>query len=387
MTEDVMLSHMARVRLLESEAVRQLRDLLTERGFAASLDPESLFFWRAEISNTLLDSHFTHMNEKTLRNYAEDSEVGVSFLRGHRRNDLAVGYSLRGVLEEETGRKRVVTDFYTVRGLQETDDLITRMQGGLVRDVSVGFHGGEYWCDICRQQFFDCMHWPGMKYEVKDGDQTKSVIATFEIDDARLSEVSGVYDGSTPSAMVLKAQRMAMTGALDEKMRVILEQRYRVKLPTAPRNFAVNVEERKRTMELTLDEKQLERIVGAFIDQGVLPADKRETVEAKDIGEAVVVLATRYMQREAKAKDGERYREDLINAAIAEGVRAYGNDFKADSYRLLLSGAPLETIKSMAGDFKKFADAALPAGRASVDEDQTPNKQEIEATAPDWAFG
>lgn len=388
MTEEIFLSHMARVRLLEDSALGELRQLLQERGYAGETDPESLFFWRAEISNTLLDSHFTHMNEKTLRNYAEDSEIGVSFLRGHRRTDLAVGYSLRGTLEDEGTRKRVVTDFYTIRGLHETDDLIRRMQGGLVRDVSVGFHGGEYWCDICRQTFWDCMHWPGMKYEVKDGDQTKMVVATYEIDDARLSEVSGVYDGSTPSAMILKAQRMASAGLIDQKQIAILEQRYRVKLPSPPRSFAVNStqkQDKERMMELTLDEKQLERVVGVFIDQGVIPADKRETVEAKDIGDAVVTLATRYMRRESAAKDGEQYREDLVNAAIAEGVRAHGNDFKADNYRMILTGAPLETIKGITSDFKKVADQALPAGRSSVQEDQTPTAVEVDF-APDSVY-
>lgn len=386
--EEVFLSHPARVRMLDDEAVRQLQNHLRERGYAGDIDAESLFFWRAEISNTLLDSHFTHMNEKTLRNYAEDSEIGVSFLRGHRRNDLAVGYSLRGLLEEEGTRKRVVTDFYTIRGLQETDDLIRRMQGGLVRDVSVGFHGGEYWCDICRQTFWDCMHWPGMKYEVKDGDQTKMVVATYEIDDARLSEVSGVYDGSTPSAMILKAQRMASAGLIDEKQVAILEQRYRVKLPAPVRFFTVSegiTQHKERMMELTLDEKQLERVVGVFIDQGVIPADKRETIEAKDIGDAVVTLATRYMRRESAAKDGEQYREDLVNTAIAEGVRAHGNDFKVDNYRLILTGAPLETIKTITADFKKVADSVLPAGRSSVQDDETPVAKEV-SLAPDSAF-
>lgn len=375
MTEDILLSHMARVRLLEGDSVRQLRELLRERGYAGDMDDESLFFWRAEISNTLLDSHFTHMNEKTLRNYAEDSEAGVSFLRGHRRNDLAVGYSLRGILEEEATRKRVVTDFYTIRGLQETDDLIKRMQGGLVRDVSVGFHGGEYWCDICRQTFWDCMHWPGMKYEVKDGDQTKTVIATYEIDDARLSEVSGVFDGSTPSAMILKAQRVAAAGLLDQKQTDLLEQKYRVKLQQPPRSFEFVATNKIKPKESKMEEKDLERlrtVVGATLDEHIIPmaeAIVRENSELKPL-----------------AEQGRQYREDLISTAMTEGVRAHGNDFKVDQYKRVLSSATLEDIKSITADFKKVADTVLPSGRQTVQEDETPEKQEVEVSVPNSVF-
>lgn len=395
MSDEIFLSHLAKVRLLEEDAVAEFRNFLREKGYAGDVGDDSLFFWRAEISNTLLDSHFTHMNEKTLRNYAEDSDVGVSFLRGHRRNDLAIGYSFRGILEEEVGRRRVVADFYTIRGLAETDDLIKRMQAGLVRDVSIGFYGGEYWCDICRQTFWDCMHWPGMKYEIKDGDSTKTVVATYEIDDARLSEVSGVFDGSTPSAMVLKAQRMAAAGLIDNKQIEILEQRYRIKLPSPPRTFTVTNQQRTLTYKqkeeetMPMDEKQFSRVSEILVNAKLLPADQRETVDAETAVVLIDKLATRVLALELQAEDGRKYREDLVATAMTEGTRAYGNDFNAEKYKRLLASAPLEDIMSVTADFKKVADVVLPSGRSTVDDDQTPEKGKVQNEqnyAPDSVF-
>lgn len=391
MTEEIsILSHLARVRMVNAEVIASLTRLMEERELFGDLNADQLFFWRAEISNTLLDSHYTHMSERTLANYAEDASIGVSFLKGHDRHGLALGYSLRGVVEEEAGRKRTVADFYTVRGLSDTDDLIARMNGGLVRDVSVGFHGGQYICDICTRDFFDCEHWPGFKYQVKEEDTIKSVVATFLIDDARLSEVSGVYDGSTPNAMVLKAQRMANEGRLKPAQVSLLEQRYRVKLPSPTRSFFRSMGNDEAADSTAgggemFDEKQTARFVDILVGSGLLAEDQRATLDAETALVLIDKAAARMKGLEPQAEDGRKYREDLIASAIQEGIRAHGNDFNADKYKRLLSSAPLEDIKSVATDFKKVADAVLPAGRATTDEG-TEDEKTVQVPVPDYIF-
>lgn len=370
MTEEILrLSHLARVRAITD--VAPLIKLLEERDILYDASPESLYFWRAEISNDLLDSHFTHMNEKTLRNYAEDATIGVAFLKSHNRYQFPVGYSLQASVENSGSKKRVVADFYTVRGLDDTDDMIKRMEARILRDVSVGFHGGEYWCDICRQTFWDCMHWPGMKYEVKDGDQTKTVVATYEIDDARLSEVSGVYDGSTPDAMILKAQRHAAAGLIDARQVAILEQTYRIHLPHKT-TFAVGIER-----NIKMEEKDLERlraVVGASSDEHIVPiveAMNREIAELKPL-----------------AEQGRQYHKDEVQRAIEQGIRVFGNDFQTESYREVLEGATIQTIQRFAADWKKMADSALPAGRSSTESGGEPPEKPKTNTnyVPDEAY-
>ena len=127
--EELILSHAGRLRLVDLRATydETLRSLVGE-----SVD--DTFLLRAEISNELLDSHFTHMSEKTLQNYAQDASTGVAFLRSHEWRSLPSGYSLNGqYLTNE--RKLVQADFYSVRGLADTDDLIKRIEKNLVTRV------------------------------------------------------------------------------------------------------------------------------------------------------------------------------------------------------------------------------------------------------------
>lgn len=373
-------SHLARVSPL-AQLQDNYQEKLRSLGFGEAED--TLFYFRAEISNTLLDSHFTHMSTKTLQNYVEDSNRGVSFLKGHDRRSLPVGYSVGAMLETIDTKQRVLADFYTVRGLQDTDDLIKRIQANILRDVSVGFHGGEMTCDICGQDFWECRHYPGIKFTEKIDGREQVVVSTFTIDDARLSEVSGVFDGSTPDAMILKAERAAKAGELSQEQVDMLEQRYRVKLPSASKaiftvtensGLVVPVKERK------MEEKELKE---AF--EGVRTLVKVETEE--EVLPAVRTLQAKVDELTPLADDGRQYRSDLIAEALSEGVRAFGNDFKKETYEGMLKSAPIATIRSMRDDWAKVAKSVLPSGRASVDSDpvKTEPKKEV-VLRPDAAY-
>jgi hypothetical protein len=416
--EELILSHIARVRLAPRERQTELKRLVTERDF---FDEETIaayppFFWRAEISNDLLDSHFTRMSQSTLQNYAEDAERGVAFLKGHNWREIPIGYSLSGEYEVN-GKQRVISDFYTVSGLVETDDLIARMKTGLLRDVSVGFHGGRAVCDICGSDFWECRHYPGIKYEEKQGDTVRTILSTFTIEDARLSEVSGVFDGSTPEAMILKAQRAAKSGELNQKQVEQLEQRYRVKLPVPPtvhsvtvplgdyrittsdNTFTIGNSERLNAIdfgtqelivggERLMEEKDFERILDVCETAGMFSKEDRSTVADEDVVGYIQKLAGRVKELEPQAEEGRQYRKDLIAEALAEGVRAYGNDFDKETYESTLNSSPLTVVKRMKADWKKTADTVLPAGRASLDDvaEEAPKKPVKNEYLPDGAF-
>src|SRR5690606_31020400 len=51
------------------------------------------------------------------------------------------------------------------------------------------------------------------------------------------------------------------------------------------------------------------------------------------------------------ADEGRVYRADLVADALAEGVRAYGEDFAEETYRVVLEAASLETVKRMRDDW------------------------------------
>jgi hypothetical protein len=260
-------AHPAAIRGIDTRARTDLLTLAKERAFdPALLDSVQPFFWGAEISSTRIDAYFTRMALSTLRNYATEAKAGVSFQNSHNIYELGLGRSLtgrffNGDVESEDTPPRVEASFFTIPGLSAggttTEQFMLGVNVGLYKDVSVGFYGGTMRCSICQRDIWDwdCMHVPGMQYELRDeqGEKTgKREIAIAWIEDAHLAEVSIVYDGATPGAAILKAQQEAEAGRLNPAMHRVLEARYRIKLPGAERRFA-GVEIPKREADMGND--------------------------------------------------------------------------------------------------------------------------------------
>ena len=357
----------------------------------AVFEERTPFFWTAEISNDGVDAYYTHMLPSTLNNFVSAARSGISFLNSHRHNELPFGRSLDGRLVTDGQRQRVLADFYTLPGLNlngiTTDDFITGVRAGIVSDVSVGFHGGTHFCDVCQQNYmsWDCPHVAGLKFEIKD---KGLVLCTISIDDAILSEVSGVYDGATPDATIQKAQRMAESGELKPEAVRVLEARYRMRFPTT-RSFAVVKPQEGKTMEF-------EQIVNQIREVLALPADGDVVAGVLAVSTAPEKLRTVEQQLfEARAKvaeleplaaDGRAYRDDLINDALAEGVRAYGDKFNRATYEAALKNASLDLIRQMKGDWGTVGAERFAGGRKTVDSSQAPAQQKQRIHVPQSAY-
>lgn len=355
------------------------------------------YFFRAEISSSRVDSHFTHMLDSTLQNFANEAEVGVSFLDSHQRRKLGIGYTLTGTFDKSE-IPRVVSDLYTVPGINlgnhsyaSTDDFIRAMRAALVRKVSVGFHGGDMICDICGNSFWDfrnCRHWPGRKYTI-DGDNGdgEEVTATFGISDAHLAEVSAVYEGSTPGAMILRAEGMAQAGLLDGEEIRRLETQYRIKLPTGRRTWTTVGELSQGSsieFEIKGEKQQMEEIEQQIIE--IL--SKTGAPQGVPLTDAIKWLADENARLAALADQGREYRADLVKQALAEGVRAMGDSFPEETYRQIFEGATIEHIKLVRDSWAKQAAAILKGGRKTVDDEQQPTQPQRQpvSAAPDSAY-
>lgn len=375
------------------------------------------FFWRAEISNNRVDSYYTHMGESTLRNFVSDLSRGISFQDSHECERLGLGRSLKGNLEEADGVIRVLGDFFTIRGLkfnggsfQTSDDFINAVRAGIASDVSQGFYFLNtdptiftgFRCDICKRDLmrdWDCPHIPGLKYEVsEEGQPVRMVISTATVENAHASEVSAVYSASTPGAAIMKAMQESEGGRMKPETARFLEQRYRslnLKLPDTRTLVAVgnkstmevdSMNPEKNTQEPTTQERSegsslLEvqmRSVSELVSQSTAPKDLSDV-------EKVRWLDTECKRLLPLAEDGKRYREDLLTEALAEGVRAFGTDFKEETYRAMLVGAPIETIKQTRDDWARIAKNIFPGGRKTADETQEP-VVERESKAHNLAF-
>jgi hypothetical protein len=113
----------------------------------------------------------------------------------------------------------------------------------------------------------------------------------------------------------------------------------------------------------TLDARHLSRL-------GELEVLSGERDDDMDLGLTLDALFDKYDALEERNKSletdaaiGRSYKTQKIEDACAEGVRAKGNDFDADTYKAMLANATIEQIKRVEQDFKKEADAKLASAR------------------------
>lgn len=402
------------VRLLvpnERATVAQLTALALARApEPAMFDTHAPIFWTVEASNNRIDSYSTHMDVSTLKNYEADAKDGVSFQDGHLTDGIVrtLGQSIGAryigpnAAAREAGIAAVEVDFYTLLGLDPAiDAFVNKAQAGLIRDVSVGFYGGWYRCDICQRDMQDyadyndyCPHVPGRMYPVFDdnGKATKDrKLCTAGVMDAHLAEVSGVYSGSTPEAsiLVIKARSLAEAGLLPREDALSIQRQFRVDLPGTTRAFPGATFKKEETVPAkeaaetrTPEEIAHERAVQdartsitaemrpAILD--VLRVAGITAPEGDDLLPHLRALGTVIETRDAEiarlkplADAGVTYRKDLVDGALDDGRRALGNGFSAEMYRTVLAAAPLETVKRMRADWKQAGDKLFPGGRAT----------------------
>lgn len=420
----------------------------------AGVDLTRIFVFEAEISNTRVDSYYTHMDRSTLLNFARAGGVGVALLDSHTSSILPIGYSYDARYEERAdGDGATIASFYTLRGLQfggrhsyaTSDDIIAAIEGGLVRDVSVGFHGGDWTCDICHLDYFGmfsgreqyCTHYAGMTYEVTGDDGvSRQRLATVKISGADLSEVSIVYDGATPGAMITKAERAAMAGLLGDREAVAIEQRFNIRLPDRAKKGAIDmkiervgevdvedavvttsaastanvviVADTAEVPEIANEDSTVVLTAEFAVDPDMVAVraalsasgfDGQETVDAVQalikeraqlasrLADADRLLAESKSEADrlrALADLGNQYRSDLVDQALAAGVRAQGGAFPAEQYRALLATADIDAIKAVISGFENVASERFPVGRQSVAE--VGAKQNGRAEIPSAAF-
>lgn len=370
----------------------------------AILETNEPYVWQAQASNDREDAYATRMHRSTLENFAADASAGVAFMNSHRTGgfiglaELPMGRTIEGKVVGASAANPLRVDItsYTLRGLDlnglSTDRFIDGMRSGIARDVSVGFYGGEYRCSICDRDMlrdWECRHWPGREYPKLDAKgkevEGETLRAVAWIHDAHLAELSVVYDGACPGAMVLKARSLASAGELKPQEIDFLEARYRVRLPVLARSFpGADIPQPAQEAEhMDLTPEQIASIRLALTSAGAapdadIPTAVRAVVDGAQVTSAALIAANEQIDRlrpfedevtrlRPLADEGRAYRADLVTSALTEGARAYGTDFSEETYRGLLEAAPLETIKRMAADWKKAGDEIFKGGRKTQD--------------------
>lgn len=115
-------------------------------------------------------------------------------------------------------------------------------------------------------------------------------------------------------------------------------------------------------------------------------AEKWESLsqtEDSKTAEELTKAKDKIVELEPLAKDGETFRNEVIEDAVTAGVRAQGNDFPADTWKETFSTMSIKAIRDIAKTFHAQAEAEIPAGRQT---EPSTELNKIKSGIPDEAY-
>lgn len=167
------------------------------------MNAEEIYSFKIAAADTEIDRDNEHFTIGALQTLAENM-VGKPIIFDHQWS--AKGQTARiydGAVEENgAGGYRLILQAYLLRS-KESESIINAIEGGILREVSVGCAVGKYTCDICGRDYIhdrECMHIKGVPYDDR--------VCTVSLDD--------VVDAYEVSFVAVPAQRAAgVTKAFD----------------------------------------------------------------------------------------------------------------------------------------------------------------------------
>ena len=305
--------------------------------------------------------------------------------------------------------------------------LIKKIETGILSDTSISFSTDTMVCSICGMNYFGgkCSHYRGVKYEMADG-TTKTCTVTamppsiiIPYNNNALYEESIVWDGAYPGAMVSQAKdgdiielptgnfavlgdkeelpdnttflnkyhngniltmvkksdhkKVHNLGGIDEGKKGV-KKLMNEKLQKMLKDFGMSVEE---TEKLTVDdaseilnqlaEKWDNKVeeIKASVEPVMAQLDSTEEFLSKETVKEKLGAELTADNVLNLAKEGQEYRKQLIDDTIAMGVRAMGNEFKAETWKVTLSTMESSAIKDIMANFETQAKNNIPDGRHS----------------------
>lgn len=307
-------------------------------------------------------------------------------------------------------------DHYIVRGMSidgvSTDDLITGIEAGTLFDSSIGFNYNVGICSVCGGNYFkgsECQHYTGKTYEVEIDGITKNVLCYIKAQPpGALWENSLVFDGAYPTAGVLSkgdvlenesgiyevitefkdvdpakqiiatyGQRtglLTMIKKSDHKKIFAMkggEKPMNEKLKKMLETLGVTFEEGKTTFEELcngLAEKWEPLSVPGHEDNAPeslgVPMSEIKGKLGKDLSvDELLKLAADGQSFANQKAEYDTYRQQTVDAALAMGVRAMGNDFPSETWTQTFSSMGKKAIEDITKTWEAQAKADIPAGR------------------------
>jgi len=377
------------------------------------------------VGDALLTERYMKLHKSLLELYKNDAKAGVAFMLDHAwsgfQKALVYGRTFDASIKRSDGTVEGETwalhgDTYIVRGKEKdgisTDAIIADIEDGTLFDVSIGFGFETSICSVCGENYYRCEHWRGREY---DG-QLCYIIAKPP---GYLMELSGVFDGAYPTAGILS--QMSLPEGQSELIQLPDEELK--KLPSGIMTYASygsnsgrlltyhkkddlakgntfsvpdlskpKGSDQEMSEPVTYTQEQVDALIKEAVDKAVAEAlANAPAVDPPATPEAFMTQeqATEKLGKELPAdkvltyaKEGMDYMTQLVEDAVAMGVRAQGNDFPAETWKNTFAGMSSQGIKDIMATFEKQAKEEIPAGRQS----SSFNQQTIAQTLPDDAF-
>lgn len=152
---------------VSEEAVDKKNVALINKFAQTELTIDDVYIRSMYLCNDVVDSYFSRFPEESLKKISK-LVVGQSVLKGHDYNKLPIARFFKGKVVEKDGISWVRAWFYWLKNTDGAEDLVKNIDGGVYREVSIGFSCSEYICSICEKDIRRCEHIPGEKYKKQD---------------------------------------------------------------------------------------------------------------------------------------------------------------------------------------------------------------------------
>ena len=148
------------------------------------------------------------------------------------------------------------------------------------------------------------------------------------------------------------------------------DQRKPTSEPTAPAQAPAQNDNASAAEAAPAAARSVADIQAILAEAGIAEADRADVVAG------VRFLARRFKEESVMAEVGRTYRANLIEEALKEGVRAFGNSFNVEGRRSLLEKLEIAEIESFRDDWRAQADQIFPRGRQTQEEKIAPQVRE-----------
>lgn len=339
--------------------VEQYMDRINQMSHV-QLSAEDVFVYQGIISSDAMDSYYTKMDAETsLRNYANDLKAGTPLMTYHETSQSPIGRSFDSSIDVKEDGKTVVRGlFYIVRHTkingESTDDLIRQIETGTLTEMSVGFGGINLWykSSYDGKDIYESRYYPG------DKDENGNLVYYY-IMDATLREVSLVYKGACPDAVVERIRNDLPNMEDAERQIQKYETRFNVRIDMPKQRSKegkrMNIEEITRAVEKG-DLQRGELLKALKVD--AITDGQRSIL--KELGEDASIETVRSLKE--KAEIGKRAFEEKLDELVKARV-AIGQEFDQEKYKEQMRSMDVDFIEDQTRLFEDIKKAEFKPGR------------------------